>query len=219
MDHRTQKVIAAFMAVQAGILLFAGAGCTGPAAVDKATGEVINGAIVVPLKALEKSKELTGDENARARLQAESIANEMTVAMVLTEGAVVPSGAVLGETFGCSDRIVLVKVPRESESDNTLRDVLTSLFAVREFSFGKYYNGLADSRLEVVKTQNRDGDIMEVWLKGTISSPGVCNDPRIKKQIEATVGRLYPNFKIFLNGSEAAYNCIGDMSGQCGTGQ
>jgi len=219
MNRGIHKITIAILAAPVAVLVLAGVGCVGSAVVDKTTSEVINGAIAVPLRALETTKQLTGEENARARLEAESIANEMTVAMVLTEGAAVPSGADLGETFGCNDRIVFVKVPRESDSGDTLKDVLSSLFAIHEFSFGKYYNGLGGSMLEVEKVQNRDGDVVEVWLKGQISSAGVCDDPRIKKQIEATIQRLSPRFKIFLNGSETAYKCIGDMSGLCGQDQ
>ncbi len=202
------------LGLSAAVLLLAGAGCQGSVP-DRVAGEAVNGMVATPLRALDKAKELTAAENARARLEAESVANEMTVAMVLTENAAAPAGAEIGETFGCNDRVAFTKVPRESDSGDTLKDILNSLLAVRATNVNGLYNGLSESRLSLEKIQSRDGVTTEVWLKGQVSSPGACNDPRVKAQIEATVGRYKPNFKILLNGSEEAYGCIGDQSGEC----
>ena len=196
-------------------LVLAGAGCQNSVP-DRVAGEAVNGMVAVPLQALNKAKNLTADENARTRLEAESVANEMTVAMVLTENAAAPAGAEIGDAFGCNERVVFTKVPRESDSGDALRDILASLLALRVPNVNGFYNGLSDSRLAVEKIQSRDGATTEVWLKGQISSPGACNDPRIKAQLEATIARYKPKFKIFLNGTEEAYGCIGDQSGKCG---
>ena len=202
------------LAVVIGLIL-AGAGCQGSVP-DKIVGEAVNGMVATPLKALDKAKNLTADENARTRLEAESIANEMTVAMVLTENAEVPDGAEVGQTFGCNDRVVFTKVPRDADSGDTLKDILASLLAPHVPNVNGLYNGLADSRLAVDKIQSRDGVTTEVWFKGSVSSPGTCNDPRIKAQLESTIGRYKPKFKIFLNGTEKEYGCIGDMREECG---
>lgn len=215
MKHRTGKyAVQAAAAVLVGLVL-AGAGCQNSLP-DRVAGEAINGMVVTPLKALDKAKNLTSDENSRSRLQAESIANEMTVAMVLTENAAAPAGAEVGDLFGCNEHVAFTKVPRETEGDDTLRDILNSLLAVRDYQVNGLYNGLADSRLTVEKIQSRDGATTEVWLKGQVSSSGACNDPRIKVQIESTVARYKPKFKVFLNGTEEEFRCIGDMSGECG---
>lgn len=196
-------------------LIFSGGGCQDSAA-DRVAGEAVNGMIRTPLKALDQAKELTQMERARAALDAESVANEMTVAMILPDGVAAPAGIEPGETVGCNDRVAYAKVPRESDSGDTLKDVLNSLFAVRETTYGGLHNSLALSRLSVEKIQSRDGVNTEVWLKGSVSSSGACDDPRVKAQIEFTVKRLKPAYKIFLNGSEDEFRCIGDMSGLCG---
>jgi len=214
---RRTSFFLAGLGLSAAVLVLAGASCQPAQVVDKTAGDVINGAVVVPLKALDKAKQLSSDEKARVNLENESLANEMTVAMVLTDGAAPPAGAdIVSGTFGCNDRIAFVKAPRESDSGDTLKDVLASLFAVHDATYKTYYNGLADSRLEVDKIQSLDGVTTDVWLKGKISSPGECADPRIKEQIEATVRRLRPKYRIFLNGSETNFKCIGDLSGRCG---
>ncbi|MFA6603496.1 MAG: hypothetical protein WCT10_01485 [Patescibacteria group bacterium] len=193
-------------------LVLAGAGCAGAA--DELAGDALK-PTAVPLSALNLAKQLTAQEQARANAEADSIANEMTVAMVITENAAVPPGIEPGATFGCSDRSAYTKVARESDSGDVLRDALQSLFAVRDTNYDGLYNSLASSSLAVDKIQSRDGVTTEVWLKGQIVSSGTCDDPRIKEQIEATVRRLKPDFKIFLNGSEKNYRCIGNQSGDC----
>ncbi|MDD5251879.1 MAG: hypothetical protein PHT12_04585 [Patescibacteria group bacterium] len=183
------------------------------------TGDQIGTAVVqpiaAPVAALNYAKTTLSDTQAKANEQAESVANEMTVAMVLTDGTEAPAEAVIGETFGCNDRVAFTKAPRMTESGNVLQDALTSLLAVRESTFKGFYNALSQSSLSVEKIQSTDGVTTEVWLKGQIQSAGACDDPRIKKQIEATVERLKPKYKIFLNGTEENWRCIGDMSGQC----
>jgi hypothetical protein len=189
-----------------------GAGCR--EAGNELGNEIVT-PVAVPVAALNQAKSTMSDAQAVANLQAESVANEVTVAMVLTEGAKAPDGAKIGETFGCNDQVAYVKAPRESDSGDTLRDVLNSLFAQRDPSFAKLYNSLAMTSLTVDKIQSTDGVTTEVWLKGTPTSGGTCDDPRIRMQIEATIKRLKPKYKIFLNGSESEYNCIGNMSGNC----
>jgi hypothetical protein len=57
--------------------------------------------------------------------------------------------------------------------------------------------------------------VAEVWLSGDLVSGGACDVPRVKAQVEETVRLYSPVFKIYLNGSESAWRCFGDMSGQC----
>ncbi len=156
------------------------------------------------------------DAAARANEESDRTANDLSVGMILTENAAVPPGAtLLPGRIGCNDRAVYQKIHRESSTDNVLADALATLFSVKESSIEKYYNALWQSSLKVEKIQSTDGVTTEVWLKGEIASGGVCDDPRIKAQIEATILRLKPKFTIFLNGKESNYRCIGDMSGEC----
>jgi hypothetical protein len=104
---------------------------------------------------------------------------------------------------------------REAQTDSVVSDALTTLFSVRDSNREGKYNALWQSKLAVEKIQSRDGVTTEVWLKGSTQSGGVCDDPRIKAQIEYTIKRLKPKFKIFLNGTESNYRCLGDMSGEC----
>ncbi len=213
---KTKIVSAFYFAAAAAILVLAGAGCLQSVnRVGNELGNEVVQPVAVPISALNKAKQVTSEANAKANEQTESVANEMTVAMVLTEGAKAPEGAQLGDTFGCQDRVAFVKVPRETDSGDTLKDVLTSLLAVKDTNYKGYYTALAFSTLKVDKIQSTDGVTTEVWLSGLPKSGGACDDPRIKEQLEQTIKRLRPNFKIFLNGSEAKYNCIGDLSGRC----
>ncbi len=213
---KNKIVSAIYFAAAAAVLVLAGAGCL--QSVNRAGNELGNAAVqpvAVPIEALNKAKQVTSDANAKANEQTESVANEMTVALVLTEGTAAPKDAQLGETFGCNDKVAFVKVPRESDSGDTLKDALNSLLAVKDTNYHGFYTALAFSTLKVDKIQSTDGVTTEVWLSGLPKSGGTCDDPRIKEQLEQTIKRLKPNFKIFLNGSEAKYKCIGDLSGRC----
>lgn len=193
-------------------LTFLGTGCR---AVGDAAADAALTPISVPLGALNQARETEALVEAKSNWDADSVANEMTTAFVLLAGAEAADGAIVGTPFGCDDRIVLVSVPRETDSGNPLQDALTSLFAIRETNWKGYHNALASSALSVEKIQSRDGVTTEIWLKGEMKSAGTCDDPRIKAQIEATVRRLKPKFQIYLNGTEANYRCSGDLSGQC----
>jgi hypothetical protein len=194
------------------VLLLVGFGC-----VNKINSSVDAGLqpVTVPLQALQKSKEELAEEQAKRNRDNESVANESTVALILTEGAVPPAGAKIGETIGCNDKVALTTVARVSATDDPIHDALMSLFDVRESTHNQLYNSLYQSKLTVDRIISPDGVTTEVWLKGDIASGGVCDDPRIKAQIEGTVKRLRPVYKIYLNGTEAEYQCIGNMKEEC----
>ena len=185
------------------LLILVGAGCM-------QLGNKKNTATITPI--------INADPDVEAKMNEEQDqhASDLSVGMILTEGAEVPAGAtVLPGTIACNDRVVLEKLHREASTDNVLADALATLFAVKDSSVDTYYNAIWQSSLKVEKIQSTDGVTTEVWLKGEPTSGGACDDPRIKAQIEATVRRLKPKFKIFLNGKESNYRCIGDMSGEC----
>ncbi|MFH1047228.1 MAG: hypothetical protein V1738_02895 [Patescibacteria group bacterium] len=193
-------------------LLLLGAGCADEAVNDAAKP------IEVPLAALGDAKALSLDVQARQLRSADSVANLLPVAMVLTDGQAEPTNEVerlATKTFGCEDRIGYVRVSREAGTGDLVNDALTTLFAEREYSYaGTMHNSLPDSSLKVDEVRYTD-EHAQVFLSGEIVSPGACADPRIKEQVEATVRQYYPDYEIILNGTEANWRCFGDLSGLC----
>jgi hypothetical protein len=168
--------------------------------------------------AIETVIEFSEEISAQKRSAMDFLANLLPVALVLTEGSTEPDEGVerlSRETFGCSDRIGYVRVSRESASNEIVSDALETLFSIRDPQVNGMINSLWESNLKVDKVLSIDGQITEVWLSGEILSSGVCADPRIKAQIEATIRQYRSSFQIYLNGSEANWRCFGDMSGLC----
>ncbi len=194
-------------------LLLLGAGCAADELADDAVKPV-----EVPLSALDQAKELSADVKARELREADAVANLLPVAMVLPDGHEEPAdGAerLADETFGCNDRIGYVRVSRETGTGDVLHDALNTLFAETEYTVGPgMLNSLPDSEIAVEKILYF-GERVEIYLTGELVSPGVCADPRIKEQIEATVRQYHPNYEIILNGNEANWRCFGDGSGLC----
>jgi|GEM_PF-2323600 len=196
------------------LLALLGVGCQETA--EQAADEALT-PISAPLSALEKAQG-TGQEAAAAtRRQGALLSDDITVALVLTEGQTAPLGIDrLGEVFGCNDRIAYLSVPKVSREDFwVVRDALNALFALQDPTVDDLHNSLWQSDLSVDKVQSRDGQTTEVWLTGEMMSSGACDDPRIKAQIEATISQFRPHYQVFLNGSESEYRCFGDMSGLC----
>ncbi|MEY4723376.1 MAG: hypothetical protein RLZZ324_889 [Candidatus Parcubacteria bacterium] len=181
--------------------------------VSSATDKLVKAAatpVTKPLKILEKSKADISVIQARKNDQDDQVADDLPVGMIKTGAG---KG---GDAVGCGDTVVMTPVHREAQTDNSLSDRLITLFAQKSSSVANgLYNALWGSSLAVDKIVSHDGVTTEVYLKGRIVSGGACDVPRIKSQIEATVARTKPDFKIFLNGTEKAYRCMGDSSGQC----
>ena len=196
-------------------LVLVGSGCI--SSVDETADTVITGAVKTPLAALNKAKQLTDIEQARLNRQAEESSNYVTIALILTEGSEVPEGTGLGPIIGCSDRVVMVPMSRVSDSGEVVIDALNTLFGLRDPSPEGFYSSLAFSDVKVLNRSiaTSDGVNVTIRLEGKLVSSGVCDDPRIKAQIEETIRHFYPNFKIVLNGSESAWRCFGDQSGLC----
>ena len=209
----TTKTHYAVFGILTATLLLAGFGCSQEFKSDVDTA--FEGGVAVPLQALNAAKGLNAEEQARLNRQAEEEANELTVAMVLTENMAIPTATKVGDAFGCSDKVALTKVARAAATDDVLHDALVSLFDVKDSSYNNLYNSLSQSTLTLEKIQSRDAVTTEVWLKGKIVSGGTCDDPRIKAQIENTIKYFRPKFQVFLNGSESEYRCLGDQSGEC----
>lgn len=175
------------------------------------------GAGCAPVTPVATNAPLTEEQQASANELADLHASMLTVAMIVTENAAAPKdAAVINGPIGCDDRVAYVKVHRVSKTDSVVKDALAALFSVKDTNFDGLYDALANSTFSVDKvTTDSDGATTDVWLKGQANSGGICDDPRIKAQIEYTIKRLRPQYKIYLNGSESAYRCIGNESGMC----
>lgn len=201
------------------VLMLVGAGCaqTAKQVTDETTDLAVN-SVKVSADALAKAQETAKQADAKTNETNEAASDDITVAWVLTEGSTTTEQNVkiANETFGCNDRVAFVKEHRMAETIDTVGDALTTLFALgSSVSHPGLYNSLANSKLKVDKILSPDGVTTEVWIAGEVSLGGACDAPRFKEQIEATVRRFRPNHKIFLNGSEANYRCVGDESGSC----
>lgn len=210
---RANQSIFLFLPLLSGILVFGGAGCV--KTVDETAQTVVDGAAGVPLGAYNQAVALTDGERARQHREAEAASNYVTVALVGLEGAARPAGAVLGPEIGCSDQIGYVPVSRVSDSGQVVVDALNTLLSLKETDYGGFHNSLAASSLRVVGPATAGSAGVEIRLEGKPLSGGTCDDPRIRAQIEETIRYFEPNFTIFLNGSESAWRCVGNMSGLC----
>jgi hypothetical protein len=194
-------------------LTLLGAGCVQEA--NQSADTLVEGAVGTPLQALNQAKQLTAAEQARLNREAATDGNLIPVALILTEGNAAPAEAVIGETIGCADQVALIGLSRVAATDRPVLDALNTLLAWKDSSYQDLYNALAFSDLQVDQVVTTDGRTTRVELSGEVVSGGTCDDPRIKAQIEETVRQFHPDFKIILNGDEAAWRCLGDGSGLC----
>ena len=138
------------------------------------------------------------------------------VALIVTEGTAVPPGTKVVRTkVGCNDKVVLADVPVRALLGNNLGNALTTLFSGPTLPDKNLYNSLTQSSLNVLDIKPGAKGVTEVYLTGTVITGGVCDDPRVKAQIESTISQYTKKFTIYLNGSLSAYKCLGDESGTC----
>lgn len=191
-------------------LLFFGAGCGEQAEQPKDSSP--------HKKALDQAESLSVEAKARKLRQQDVSANLLPVAAVLPDGHEEPEDGVerlSDETFGCMDRIGYVRVSRETGTGDVALDALNTLLAETRYTLdGGMINALPDSSLSVDRIAYT-GEQANVYLVGDIVSPGVCADPRIKEQVEATIRQYHPDYRIFWDGSKSAWRCYGDQSGLC----
>lgn len=139
-----------------------------------------------------------------------------SVALIVTEGTAVPPGTKVVRTkVGCNDKVVLADVPVRVLLGNNLGNALTTLFSGPTLPDKNLYNSLTQSSLNVLDIKPGAKGVTEVYLTGTVITGGVCDDPRVKAQIESTISQYTKKFAIYLNGSLSAYKCLGDESGTC----
>ncbi len=90
----------------------------------------------------------------------------------------------IGEAVGCGDSVVGIPTV-VSSSDDPAEAGVKALLANHNARNGRFSNALANSRLTLVaRTEGADGWTYK--LSGTLSSGGVCDDPRIIAQLTKT---------------------------------
>jgi hypothetical protein len=107
-----------------------------------------------------------------------------------------------GEKIGCGDSLIPITLMIEP-ANGALRASLVHLLALKDQYYGEsgLYNALYQSDLQVGAIQVENG-AAEVRLNGTLLSGGVCDDPRIIGQLQATALQ-FSNVKevhFFVNG-------------------
>ncbi len=94
-----------------------------------------------------------------------------------------------GPLVGCGDSLVFVTqtVSGPLTAEKKVRKALEALFAIKEPTYGEsgLYTALDEANLTIDSVE-LDGTTLKVALSGTMSSGGVCDDPRIVEQIKET---------------------------------
>lgn len=119
------------------------------------------------------------------------------------------AGASGAAEVGCGETMVPVEVtiaagtPRE-ELEATIGQLLVA----------EDREGMSNAARGVfTATVSEDGEDLILDLQGKPEFGGICAVPRLKAPVEATVKPF--GATITLNGSEAAWRCLGDESGTC----
>ncbi len=118
--------------------------------------------------------------------------------------------------IGCDDYAVPVTLAATIDPKTPLRDTMAALVAAtdKEANGLGFMTALSKSSLTVGDIATKDDGTFVIDLVGTLSSGGVCDDPRIKAQVELTA-KQFGKAEIRLNGSESKWRCLGDQSGRC----
>ncbi|MFP3895997.1 MAG: GerMN domain-containing protein [Anaerolineales bacterium] len=93
----------------------------------------------------------------------------------------------LGKRFGCNDSLVPVQVQIDADADPATA-ALNKLLSIesREHESTELYNALYQSDLSVEEVRITNGEAI-VRLSGTLMLGGVCDEPRVKEQLQQTV--------------------------------
>lgn len=104
-----------------------------------------------------------------------------------------------GKMIGCGDSIVSVD-RGEKNTQEPIKTALEELFSIKEQFYGQsgLYNALAQSNLKVDQA-SLDNNKATVYLSGTYSLSGTCDNPRFEAQIKETVLQFASEVKVFLN--------------------
>lgn len=102
-------------------------------------------------------------------------------------------GGTSGTEIGCGDSLVpvTVDIPGGGSTADRITQALTKLFALHDQFYGQsgLYNSLYASNLHVDQVEVQGGTAA-VYLSGTTSFGGVCDDPRADGQVEATASQF-----------------------------
>ena len=107
-----------------------------------------------------------------------------------------------GQLVGCGDSVIPVQV-ETTPTKEVLRASLEKLLALKEQYYGEsgLYNALYQSDLQLESITLENGKA-EIYLTGTMMLGGVCDNPRVEAQLEATVLQFstVQEVSIFING-------------------
>jgi len=122
-----------------------------------------------------------------------AVADAAVVHFVAVEGDPVVAGRQVGDVFGCADRLVAVTV--ESEADAEPETVEARITAALEAQFaakGKPPAGLHDAlarstlRVDRIEPVPALPGAYRIHLGGNLRLGGACDNPRVRRQLEAT---------------------------------
>lgn len=99
----------------------------------------------------------------------------------------VEDNAAMGEPIGCGDSLVPIAVEISDVSDPVVGSINSLLTLSPELTNDAgLYNALAQSDLKI-ESVKIDNGVAEVRLIGNLTLGGVCDNPRVQKQLEETV--------------------------------
>jgi hypothetical protein len=98
----------------------------------------------------------------------------------------VGDNGVSGKKIGCDDSVVGVVVSL-GDPAAPLRSVLEKLLGVKSQNYGEsgLYNALFRSDLQLASVNIKDG-VANIYLTGSLTLGGVCDNPRVWAQFEET---------------------------------
>ena len=144
-------------------------------------------------------------------------ADEGSVVVFLTAEKADYKGSDAYMEFGCGS--VLVPVKRAlTKTQSDLAHAIVELIIIKQNAYAEVglRNAVAPSAPTIKLTNIKyEGTKRIIEFEGQFVSSGVCEDPRIKAQIEETIKLYAPSYEIRLNGSAKDWRCLFDASGSC----
>lgn len=110
------------------------------------------------------------------------------------------------EILGCGDGLAYMEYDMSASQDpvyDTLAELLT--LNPNDYAISGYYNSLGNAQLSVNSLSINNG-VAEVYLNGTLSLGGACDNPRVVAQLEKTLLQ-FPNITsvdIYINSQALA---------------
>jgi hypothetical protein len=139
---------------------------------------------------------------------------EATVMLIAYEGETFEGMNDADEPYiviGCEDRLVPYEIPVISLR---LKSVLAGLSAFQAPE--GLHNPMQEKKLSIGSVSELPRRTTIINFAGEPILGGVCDTPRLKAQVEATIRLYEDDYELQLNGSFDEYTCIGDERGGCG---